>query len=214
MKTDALRALKHSGRAVISIRGKTLEEFQLSEPGLKRHQGWRHEGTPWTAKKQNKILSRCSPGEPCLPWSSSRSWTALPKATLAEVSTVPWLADTWHKKLQPKPVKFGKILAKLNHEFNNRKHHVISVIADTTHSAYNTAISQDKLPASNCPHRDSLRCPEESTAFLCAGEKCDIYHMPFFFFAFPFPLTSDWQVQIKISHPASSWEHEILIWGI
>lgn len=86
--------------------------------------------------------------------------------------------------------KAWQIFRKTKSECNNRKHPVNSAIADTTHSAYNSAMSPDKPPASSCPHGDSLRRPQERTALLCSGESVK-FIICLLFFAFPFPLTSD-----------------------
>lgn len=78
--------------------------------------------------------------------------------------------------------KVLQIFSKIQSEFNNRKHHVNSALADTTHSAYNSAISAHKLPAAHTEIHWGAR--RKNRAALFRG-KCEIYHMPFIF-CFPF----------------------------
>lgn len=199
-KTDALVAVKHPVRAS----EKTLEKVQSSE------QGWR-ETLERKQKTKPKVASPWraffTPFIKCGLTSTAKSQSG------PSLQCNSALADTWHKNLQPKPRRFGKFLAKLNPSSIIGSNHVNSAIADTTHSAYNSAISADKPPASSCPHGDSLRRPQERTALLCSGESVK-FIICLLFFALPFPLASDWQVQIKISHPCSYREHEILIWRV
>lgn len=163
-KTDALLAVKHPLRASEKNPG----EGSVIRAGIKGNPG-----------EQTENKSQSSFSLESLFYSLHR---VLPKASLAQA----WVQLSPGKHLTQKPStqtrKVLQIFSKIQSEFNNRKHHVNSALADTTHSAYNSAISAHKLPAAHTEIHWGTR--RKNRAALFRG-KCEIYHMPFIF-CFPF----------------------------